>query len=201
MMLSQDEIETFIPKVPRVLILGTMAAVCARTIDGKVPDGAFYYHDSRNQFWKIVQFVFAPEGDPKKMRIDEKQEFLEKHGIAMANLVGRLHVERGKANSASDRILFEAHKNGSLEFKAASPALKNLFKTKPVFFTCSSNREITNLLHGYLEYNGLSLKLDETVCFLKTPTRCNPRKRSNEWRQKFELHANLPKLATQSDLS
>lgn len=58
MIMQRDEIDSFIPLKPKFIILGTMCALNARTINGRKPqDEFFYYNDNRNHFWKILQYT------------------------------------------------------------------------------------------------------------------------------------------------
>ncbi|MCO5143903.1 MAG: hypothetical protein M9962_12500 [Oligoflexia bacterium] len=189
MVISKDEIETFIPKKPKILILGTMGAIIARTIDDNRPKEAFYYHDNRNHFWKIIQLVFKPNIEPKKMTIDEKKIFLEEHGIAMSNIVKEIRVNTNDAKNPSDDIIFIAQKKRRLEFKVTSEQLKEIIEKKPIFFTCRSKPGISHLIQGYFSHNNINIPISK-IHHLPTPTRCNPQKRSNDWRNEMEKHIN-----------
>ncbi|RZF21585.1 hypothetical protein DAY19_07815 [Halobacteriovorax vibrionivorans] len=184
----QDEIPLFIPKgETNLIILGTMGSINARTVNGEKPDGEFfYYNNNRNHFWKVLQFLFEPEKEARKLTIEEKYAFLEKWGIAMSNIVNIAKVPNKDKDDPSDTVLFAAHKKNNVDFKHASPKFKKLLKTKPMFFTCRRKKGIENLLEGFFEQNGLSADLIDHIWYWPTPTRCNPKARSLIWKDEMK---------------
>ncbi len=166
-----------------MVILGTMVAICARSIDGEAPtDPVFYYHNNRNHFWKVLQYFFAPDLTPKTLTVPEKKSFLNQHGVAIANLVQEIEVPNREAADPSDTVLFAAQRKNRLQFKTASPKLKAILKNTPLFFTCRHKKGIQDLVTGYLEHNQLPQSLTHEICYLPTPTRCNPHARAAVWR-------------------
>lgn len=189
MVISQDNVPSFIPKSkPRMVILGTMVAICARDFEGHRPQKVFYYHNNRNHFWKVLQHLFEPKRDPIKMTVLEKKQFLEKWGIAICNLVHEIEVSNQDKNDPSDTILFKAHKRKKLKFKTANKKLKTILETTPLYFTCRSKTGISKLVEGYFQHNKLNDELAETIWYLPTPTRCNPKARSLLWKDEMQAH-------------
>jgi len=182
--LVKDNIKTFIPK-SRVnyVILGTMASSCARMIDNVPPEEAFYYHNKKNQFWKILSYIFY--GELRAIdTIIERQNFLEKFGIAMANIVESAEVPELESNNSSDDILFEAYNLKKLEVKSIADEFKNLLLTKPIFFTCKHKMPLACLLENYFRRNELGMEnILEKIHFLPSPTRCSPEVRSRRWKE------------------
>lgn len=189
MIISRDEIETFVPRSPpRLVILGTMGSGVARTLDGNKPQDAFFYHSPKNHFWRILQLVFEPSSEPRRLSVKEKKEFLDKWQIAMANIVEEITINANQARDPADSILFRAHKKGNLKFKKINGSFVEVLRDVPIFFTCKRKREILGLLDGYFKVNKLDSGLVEKVRFLLSPTRCNPKDRSHEWKIEIEKH-------------
>lgn len=197
MVISQDNTQNFIPnKKPRLVILGTMVAICARTLDGREPDEeTFYYHNNRNHFWRVMQHLLAPEKDViKNMTIDQKKRFLNKHGVAIHNLVSEIIVPNVEAHDPSDTILFKAHRNKRLKFKEVSPEVKKVLETTPKFFTCRYKKGIQDLVTGFLSFNNMDVQYRDKIWYLPTPTRCNPQARSEIWREEMNAFNKRLKL-------
>lgn len=189
MIISKDEIQTFIPThPPQFVILGTMGSINARTLRGVKPEQAFFYNSNRNHFWKVLQLTLDPKTVPKTLSLEEKRQFLNHWKIAMANIVDQMEVHPENSDDPSDDILFEAFKNGRLHFKKESQEFKDILKVKPLFFTCRSKSPLRNLIEGYLKFNSLNLAIHEKIWFLPTPTRCNPRNRSVIWKNEIDEH-------------
>ena len=68
MIKHKDEIPVFIPKGKvNFIILGTMGSINARSINGQKPEGEFfYYNNSRNHFWKVIQLLINPKKEAAK---------------------------------------------------------------------------------------------------------------------------------------
>lgn len=178
----EDEIEEFIPKrETEFVILGTMGSMNARTVNDQKPDEAFYYNDSRNQFWNVLQLVFRPDHTPEKLSIDQKKSFLEEHGIAMCNIVKVAYVDDEFAKSPSDQALFQAYDSNNLTFKKVSNEFREILGTKKIYFTCNYKKHIGKLLSGFFDLNGIEIVPKDGVCFLPSPTRCNAKARSLRW--------------------
>jgi G:T/U-mismatch repair DNA glycosylase len=186
MVTSRDEIASFIPeKRPKLVILGTMAAISARSVDGCRPETPFFYANNRNHFWRILQLVFDENRKPQQLSVSEKQSLLNFRQIAMANLVQEIEVEPVEAHNPSDAVLIKAMRKNRLRFKAVSSDFKEILKSTAVFFTCRENKGIQNLVDGYLEFNNLDTVLREKIIYLPSPTRCNPQSRSLIWKEKM----------------
>ncbi len=192
MISHKDEIPPFYPKGKvRLIILGTMGSINARSIDGVRPsEDFFYYNNSRNHFWKVLQLLFEPHKEPLRLSIPQKKAFLQKWGIAITNIVDEALVPNKDKLDPSDTVLFLANKKKRISFKSLSPKMRKLFQTTPLFFTCRRKKGIENLLQGFLETNKLSPKIIENVWYWATPTRCNPRARSEMWRREMSAHLN-----------
>jgi len=190
MIKHKDEIPVFIPKGNvNFIILGTMGSINARSIDDQKPEGEFfYYNNSRNHFWKVIQLLLNPKKEAEKnWSVKDKKAFLQKHGIAMTNIVDEAIVPNKDALDPSDTILFDAHKKGRVTFKTLSPRFRKLMKTTPLFFTCRRKPGIEKLLLGLLQENNLENDLINHVWYWPTPTRCNPLARSILWKKEMDV--------------
>lgn len=189
MITQKDEINSFIPDCPKMIFLGTMCAINARTIDGIRPQNDFfYYNDNRNHFWKILQYLMSPESDPKKLNIEEKKIFLSKHQIGIQNIVSEIQIPNKEKLDPSDSVLFECQNKKRIKFKSVEDHTKELLKGSKLYFTCRYKKGIQNLLEGFIAENSLSIELIKQTHFLKSPTRCNPLQRSKEWRLEMGLN-------------
>ncbi|MCT4642716.1 MAG: hypothetical protein N4A33_10525 [Bacteriovoracaceae bacterium] len=188
MITHEDNLKFFIPKKKvKFVILGTMVAINARIIDGKAPkEDVFYYNNNRNHFWRVLQHLLDPKKEVKKrLTIKEKKDFLEKHGIAICNLVQKVIVPNKYKLDPSDTVLFEAFNKNRIEFKKIPPRVKKILKASPLFFTCRRKKGIDNLLGGFLETNSLNQAIKDQVWYLATPTRCNPEARAKLWEKEM----------------
>ena len=187
MIVQKDEITSYIPDQPRVIFLGTMCAMNARTINGVKPDGDFfYYNDNRNHFWKILQYLFQPKDEPQRLTITEKKSFLKKYNIGIQNLVSEIQVSNNSKLDPSDTVLFDSYKKHKIQFKNISCKNRKIIEKSPLAFTCRSKKGILQLLEGFCSQNKLNNSIIDRVYFLKTPTRCNPFSRSLEWREELK---------------
>lgn len=192
MVLHSEKIKSFVPSSPvQFILMGTMVSINARTIDGIPPEGPyFYYNNNRNHFWKVLQHLLEPSLEPKKiLSINEKKALLNHHGIAVINLVEEVLVKNNQKLDPSDTVLFESHKKDRIQFKTMNKKEKHLIETKPIFFTCRSKSGIKNLIQGFSEHNQLNQVWHNNIWFLATPTRCNPLKRSQEWKAEMLSHS------------
>lgn len=189
MIIQRDEIPSFIPKKPKMIFLGTMCAINARTINGKSPEmDFFYYNDNRNHFWKILQYLFEPNLEPKRLTIDQKKKFLLKHNIGIQNLVSEIQIPNHEKLDPSDTVLFDCLKKRRITFKTIPQQDLKVFQKTPLYFTCRYKKGIHQLLESFLLQNNLKHDLIEKTWYLKTPTRCNPYKRSQEWLEEMNQH-------------
>ena len=189
MIIQRDEIPSFIPDNPRAIFLGTMCALNARTINGQKPnEDFFYYNDNRNHFWKILQYIYDPNNEPQRLNINEKKSFLTKHQIGIQNLVYEIQTPNNQKLDPSDTILFECFKKNRIVFKELMPNQVTKFTNTSLYFTCRYKKGIHQLLEGFLQHNRLNENIMDRTWYLKTPTRCNPFKRSQEWIQEMKEH-------------
>ncbi|MGI5970719.1 MAG: DNA-deoxyinosine glycosylase [Oscillospiraceae bacterium] len=73
----------------RVLILGTFPSVKSRA-------NMFYYGHPQNRFWRVLAMVF---GCAEPQSVEEKKEFLLRHGVAIWDVVGSCEIE-GSSDSS-----------------------------------------------------------------------------------------------------
>ena len=191
MVIHEDHLKSFIPKSEvNFVILGTMVAINARAINGVKPEQpVFYYNNNRNHFWRVLQYLMEPAKEARKsLTIKEKKAFLEKHGIAICNLVQKVEVPNKYKLDPSDTVLFEAYQKNRIEFKQVSSRVKKIIQNKPLFFTCRKKKGIDNLLDGFCEQNGFDANLKEQIWYWPTPTRCNPQARAKLWKLETKNH-------------
>lgn len=191
-MILEDPLKNFIPKSkPQLIMLGTMVTSSARSLNGSDPGDVFYYHNNVNHFWRILNFVF--EGDvPFELKsIRAKKAFLEKHRIAIFNLVKQVRASQKEIKDSSDDLLFKCHKASRVQFKALSHREKKVFETTPLYFTCRYKAGIKRLILGYLHQNELEEDLMDQINFLPSPTRCNPWRRSRVWLEEISASVDL----------
>lgn len=182
---SRDEISNFIPEKikTRFVILGTMASINGRRIDGlPAPDNPFFYNDNRNRFWKIMQILFNNEKDPNFPTREEKPLLLEKWGVAMGNIVSEMEIADQDKENASDEIIYEAFEICRVKFKTLDDDFKELLKTKPVFFTCKDKR-IKDVLRAYYTFNDLDPGLVDKITLIHSPTRKSAINISKLWKK------------------
>ena len=186
MIIQKDEIDSFIPKKTRFIILGTMCAINARTINGVKPTQEFfYYNDNRNHFWKILQYILEPDTEPRRLEIKEKKDLLKKHSIGIQNLVAQIEVPNTSKLDPSDTVLFDCYQKKRIKFKKIDKKIIPILNKTPLFFTCRYKKGIHQLLDGFIAQNKLSEKIIEQTHYLKSPTRCNPYRRSLEWEEEM----------------
>lgn len=190
MPIHSDPMKSFIPDTPvKFIIMGTMVAINARSIDGVKPkEKCFYYNNNRNHFWRVLQHLLEPKKPIEKFTIEQKKAFLNKHGIAIMNLVEEVEVKKSQIYDPSDTVLFEAHGKSKVKFKKITKAQKELLSSKPIYFTCRSKSGIKKLIHGYSERNKLDPNFIDRIWFLATPTRCNPEARASMWKNEMKAH-------------
>ena len=188
MIIQRDEIPSFIPAKPKFIILGTMCAINARTINGVKPEGDFfYYNDNRNHFWKILQYIMEPQNEPRRLSIPEKKLFLKKHNIGIQNLVSEIQIPNNQKLDPSDTVLFECQKKGRIHFKEVSKKNRKIIQSSKTYFTCRHKKGIQLLLEGFIAQNKMDVDLIDNTHYLKSPTRCNPFNRSQEWIEEMKI--------------
>ncbi len=172
MIKSRDMIPEYIPQNPKLIILGTMCSVNAREIDGAVKKAPpFFYHDNRNRFWKILQYLFEEIDNPPFLSVAEKKAYLEKWGVAIGNVVDTMELKMSDSQDASDEIIYSAFKKNRVQTKKVRPAFRKLLQTRPLFFTCKRKPKLDLLLLDYLKKNKVAPSRLEEILFLHTPTR------------------------------
>lgn len=67
----------FIPSKPKMLFLGTFPSVKSR-------EQQFYYGHPQNHFWRLLADIF---GDKAPIELDDKKAFLERHGVAIYDVI------------------------------------------------------------------------------------------------------------------
>lgn len=195
MVKHEESVPTFMPKGKlNFIIMGTMVAINARIIDGVKPsEETFFYNNNRNHFWRVLQYLMNKElknGEAKKgLTIKEKKDFLKKNKIGIINLVDSVVVPNKYRHDPSDTVLFEAYKKNRITYKTLDANTKKRLIKTSIFFTCREKTGIRNLLDGFIKHNELSEGLKQNIWFWATPTRCNPFRRSQDWRR--EMHQNF----------
>ncbi len=186
MIQSKDIIPEYIPNNTKLILLGTMCSVNAREIDGVVKNAPpFFYHDNRNRFWKILQYLLEDIDNPPFLSVAEKKAYLEKWGVAIGNVVDTMELKKGECNDASDEIIYSAFKKNRVLTKKVRPKFRKLLQTKPLFFTCKRKPKLDRLLLDYFKKNKVAPARLEEVVFLHTPTRKAHATLAEIWRQDF----------------
>lgn len=191
MIKHEESVPIFLPKAsPKFIIMGTMVAINARIIDGVKPtEETFFYHNNRNHFWRILQYLVDPnlrDGEAKKkLSIPEKRQLLIKNKIGIINLVQSVIVPNKYRHDPSDTVLFEAYQKNRIQYKTLNQTTKKIIQNTPLYFTCREKAGIRNLLNGFLQYNQLPDSIKNNIWYWSTPTRCNPFRRSQDWRHEM----------------
>ena len=55
----------------------------------------------------------------------------------------------------------------------------------PLLFTCRHKKGISQLVDGFFQTNGIAEEAKKNIWYLPTPTRCNPKDRSEIWREEI----------------
>lgn len=88
------EIKPFIQKDSKILILGTFPSPKSREF-------GFFYGHPRNRFWMVLSKLFN-EKCPES--IEEKKAFLEKHKIALWDVIGSCVITGASDSSIKDPV-------------------------------------------------------------------------------------------------
>ena len=64
----------------RILILGSFPSVKSREMN-------FFYGHPQNRFWKVMTAIFEPAGAEAQETVAERMAFLERHGIALYDVI------------------------------------------------------------------------------------------------------------------
>lgn len=168
---SRDNIPFYLPEKPRFVVLGTMAAINARHIEGQKPpdEPYFFYNNSKNKFWQYMWQIFEKSEKPVDLSVPEKKDFCERWGVAMCNLLGEMKIEKEDADDRTDTIIFSAHKMGRVTTKTVSDDFKKALEALPVFFTCYHKQELQKLLELFFTTNKIDLHLIKRIRYLHTP--------------------------------
>ena len=89
------EFGPYINKDSRILILGSIPSVKSR-------ECGFYYMHPQNRFWKIITDVFD---DNYPETINEKKEFLNKHKIALWDVLDSCDIDGSSDSSIKTPIV------------------------------------------------------------------------------------------------
>ncbi len=168
---SLDNIPPFLPQKPSFVVLGTMAAINARHIEGHKPPLSpfFYYNDNRNRFWRYMWQIFENNLVPTNLSVQDKMDFCERHGLALCNLLGEMFISENEAKNRTDKVIFKAYTEGRVKTKILNSEFKKALKALPLFFTCYHKDNLQKLLELFLITNALSTDLVNCISFLHTP--------------------------------
>ena len=175
------------PKEPRFVLLGTMAAINARRIDG-LPEPEypiFFYNNNANKFWRYMWELFEGTEKPKEISVDGKHAFCERHGMAICNVVAEMEIHKDDAECRLDDIIFEAEEKGLLTLKEVKADFKKCLKTLPTFFTRYSHTDdrLVPLLKRFYKENGVNESLVDEISFMHTPAMGSPKRALPVWRK------------------
>lgn len=168
---SRDDIPAYLPQKPRFVILGTMAAINARHIEGQKPPETpyFFYNNSKNRFWQYLWQIFEGKTMPDSLSISDKKLFCERRGIAICNLLGEMKIEKKDASDRTDTIIFRANKDGIVKTKIVEAEFKKALETLPIFFTCYHKKELQTLIELFFMTNEIETGLVNRIHYLHTP--------------------------------
>lgn len=88
------ELSPIFHKNDTVLILGSLPSPKSR-------QNGFYYAHPQNRFWKILAIVFNEE---KPNTIEERKNFLEKHNIALWDVIASCEIENASDSSIKNVV-------------------------------------------------------------------------------------------------
>lgn len=181
---SYDHISPYIPKNTRFVVLGTMATVKARHIDGYPdPIEPFYYHNPTNRFWGYMWKVFENTEKPKQLSVAEKQDCCERWGMALSNLVAKIKIHPNEAKNSSDQVIFKASR---VYIKTMDDDFKKLLLTVPVFFTrYNKEKSFRRLIERFYCENKLDPELVKDIHYLHTPSRFAKIDVLEQWKSEF----------------
>lgn len=87
-------IPPYVPKNSRVLILGTMPSPKSR-------EAGFYYMHPQTRFWPTLAGVF---GEAVPCRLEARKAFLDRHGIALWDVLATCRIEGASDASIRDAV-------------------------------------------------------------------------------------------------
>ena len=119
--MEQHPFPPFIDKNSKVLILGSFPSFASQK-------EGFYYGHPQNQFWKILAKLFD-EKEPKN--IEEKKEFLQRHRIALWDMV---------AGCERETSLDSALKN--IKVNDIASLMKKFPNIEAIFFTGRKSQQL-----------------------------------------------------------
>jgi len=76
------------------MILGSFPSVKSR-------EAEFYYHHPRNRFWTVLSIIYE---EPTPLTIDEKIDFLLRHGIAIWDVIQSCEIT-GSSDSSIKNVI------------------------------------------------------------------------------------------------
>lgn len=86
-------IEPIYDQNSKILILGSFPSVKSRQAN-------FFYHHPQNRFWKVLAKVF---GDDLPMTVEQKKIFLNKHKIALWDVIASCEI-KGSSDSSITNV-------------------------------------------------------------------------------------------------
>lgn len=86
-------IEPIYDQNSKILILGSFPSVKSRQAN-------FFYHHPQNRFWKVLAKVF---GDDLPMTVEQKKIFLNKHQIALWDVIASCEI-KGSSDSSITNV-------------------------------------------------------------------------------------------------
>ena len=125
--------EPFFRPDSKILIVGSLPSVKSR-------ENGFYYGHPQNRFWKMLAQIFA-ENTPAS--IEEKQQFLEKHKIAVYDSIKECTI-----NGSSDSSIRNVIPSDIAKIVSASKIAKILAngKTAAKYFLKYQNQNLCQML-------------------------------------------------------
>lgn len=192
MIISKDLIPPYIPKKPRFIMLGTMASICSRHIEGyDNPNDPFYYHNPTRYFWCHLENIFngCKIAPPYNKCVADKKKLCEDLGIALCNIVTSMKIDKKDAQCARDDIIFKAQEVKIK--KVLSEEFKDSLRNLPVFFTRKTKpRKLMLLLERFYEENDIDTELIKKINFIRTPAFYNANTKA-EWEKYFQCRGLL----------
>lgn len=113
--------EPFFQITSRVLVLGSFPSVKSRDI-------GFYYGNPQNRFWKVLSEYF---GESAGTSVNEKKDFLQKHGVALWDVVYECEIQG--SSDASIRKYIRADVEKVIKESAVELVLLNGVTAKKIY--------------------------------------------------------------------
>lgn len=97
---AKHNIKPLYDKESSILILGSFPSVKSR-------EAQFYYHHKQNRFWKILSSVYE---DNLPESIQDKQEFLKRHHIALWDVIASCDIVGSSDSSITNIVINDIDK-------------------------------------------------------------------------------------------